>query len=286
LGGYGIYGGSAYTSIEKYDPQTNTFSLVSAELISGETGWVTSWASTSSLIDKMRLSNGDYVFMIWKTVGNVNSYRLTRFNPNTKAINIIPTTPQIPDYDNGTSSEFAFYSSIMVDPFNDYVYLNAINAVSGNHEDRLYSIDVQDGLLYIPAGQQAFTFYLGSGSKVWLNGNIMYTGGTIDGSNFNVSGSVTVLSPENVFKVTEEAKLDDKFYLYPNPAEESFMLTLPFSECRALRIFDINGNLMREMPLNNLSDSIQIEREGLAPGIYFVEVDHRFGTNATKITLK
>ena len=70
-----------------------------------------------------------------------------------------------------------------------------------------------------------------------------------------------------------------EIYLFPNPAESSFMLTnLPVNENIIINVYDTNGQLLREVYPNNQT-SIQIELFDVNAGIYFINIT---GNNLNK----
>jgi len=287
LGGYGIYGSPVFTDVEMYSATTNSFTSVSSQIFPGESDWVVAWSTVYRNIADMKLANGNYVFMTYKTVAGVTSYRIGQFNPTTKTFSFLTTTPQIPDYDGTTTAPWAFWANIMLDPTNNYIYINAYDAVSGNYEDRIYTIDATTGILSIPTGQADFNYMVASGTKVWLNGDIMFTGGTSDGSNFNVVADVKVLNPTNTFGFKEETVLAADLKVYPNPSiTEIFVVSLPNTECHLAQIFDINGRLVKQYSLTIGQDHLDVQRGDLPAGVYVVEVQHRYGSSTARVVLK
>lgn len=288
IGGYTPYGGTGFTDVEMYDHVSGQFSAISSEIFPGETGWMAAWNSMYAPTEYMRLSNGNYVFLVYKTISGVNSYRIGQFNPFTKVFSLIETTPPLPDYDGTFANPYAFWANFTVDPTNDYIFINAYNAVSGNKEERLYTVDPINGILSIPNGEMTYPLFLGSGSKILVNGDIMIMGGTIDGSNFNVSSNVVFISPNNLFGAVEEAPLThDALYVNPNPAAlETFDVWLPNKECYQAQIFDLNGRLIRKISLNKGDDHFEVQRGDLPAGVYSIEVQHRYGSSVTRVVLK
>jgi hypothetical protein len=288
FGGYTPFGGAGFTAVEMYNPSSGQFSAVSSEIFPGETGWTAAWNAMYSNTESMRLSNGNYVFLTYKSLPNSTVYRIGQFNPVTKVFSILETTPSIPDYDATSANPYAFWANFTVDPINDYIYINAYDAVSGNREERLYTVDAANGILSIPTGGTGYITYLGSGTKVLLNGQIMITGGTLDGSNFNVSNNVVFISPNNSFGSEEVIfPTHDALFVYPNPsATETFVVSLPNTECHLAQIFEINGRLVKQYSLTIGQDHLDVQRGDLPAGVYVVEVQHRYGTSVARVVLK
>lgn len=287
VGGYGIYGGNQHTQVDYYDPQNNTITMHSAEIIATEPGFTTMWSTSFGPIEHMRLSNGNYIFMAWKNENGVQKYRMFQFNPSTKAFSVLPLDQELPDYSGNLSGPHAHSSYIVVDPINDYIYINSYNAQSGNIEEHLYTIDAANGILSVPTGETPFGYYLNSGSRVLLGGNIFYTGGTNDGTNFNVTATVQLLSPTNTFRTPEYVKETKGLMLYPNPVNESnFTLLLPNSECYNVRVYDFSGMLMQQYRVDRGQENITLYKGTLKPGTYIIEVEHRYGTQSTKVVIQ
>ena len=285
VGGYTNYGGTAYSSVEKYDPITNSITAFSSEIIPSETGWTTMWSANMPLIEETRLSNGNYVFLVYKTVSSINYYRIAQFNPTTKEFSLLETNPPLPDY-TGAASDYAHSISLMVDPVADYIYLNSVKT-GVLHEERIYTINAVNGILSVPTGDIAFPYYVYTGSKAWVNGNIMYTGGTIDGSNFTVTNGVKILSPTNTFGQVENFLTNSNLKVYPNPAgDNGFTVELPNNYCTAIILYDLAGKAMQIADVHDNETIATIQRGNLLPGVYILEVKHRFGNNRTRIVLQ
>ncbi len=286
LGGYGIYGSPTFTDVEMYLPSTNQFTAVSSQIFSGETDWHVAWSTVYRNIADLKMANGNYVFMTYKTVSGVTSYRIGQFNPTTKVFSFLTTTPPIPDYDGTSAAPYAFWANIMLDPTNNYIYINAYNTYSGNYEDRIYTLDATTGILSIPTGETDYSYMVASGTKAWLNGNIMYTGGTTDGSNFNVTADVKVLSPTNSFGVKEEKVAAVGLLVYPNPVAEKFTIKLPNTGSYEAVLFNEMGHAVQRSTIIMGDEQITIERENLPAGFYVLEVKHEFGISRTRIILQ
>lgn len=288
LGGYGIYGGTPYTSVEEYNASNQTFTQVSAEFFASETGWYTAWSAMYSDIEKMRLSDGKYIFLIYRPLsGGETEYTLATFDPVTKVFAKVNLTPSLPNNDPMATEAWGFWGNIMVDPVTNYVYLNATFNNAGTIEERIYSADVNRGLLNIPTGSTAFGFYVSSGSKAWINGNIMHTGGSIDGSNFNLTNEVTVLSPQNSFRVEEYSDLNAVFFAYPNPVMGSeFYVNLPEWGHGVLEMYNSNGVLVRRMEVPKGATVMTIQRKGLLAGIYHLRIASKHAALNTRVVLQ
>ena len=288
LGGYGVYGGTPYNSVEEYNATNQTFTQVSAELFASETGWYTAWSAMYSDIEKMRLSNGRYIFLIYRALsGGETEYALATFDPVTKTFAKVNLTPSLPIHDPMATEAWGFWGNIMVDPVTNYVYINATYNNSGTIEERIYSVDINRGLLHIPTGSATFGYYASSGSKVWINGNIMHTGGTVDGSNFTVTNEVTVLSPQNSFRTEEFADINAPFFAYPNPVMGTeFYVNLPDFGHAMLEMYNSTGYVVRKIDVPKGTTVITIPRKGLNAGIYYLRLINNTGAMNTRVVLQ
>jgi len=288
LGGHGIYGGTPLNSVEEYNATNQSFTQVSAEIFDGENGWYTAWSAMYSDIEKMRLSDGRYIFLVYRALsGGETEYALATFNPVTKVFAKVLTSPTLPIYNPNASESWAFWGNIMVDPISNYVYLNATSNQGIGYGEQLYSVDVNRGLLYIPTGTAGVSHYICSGSKAWINGNIMYTGGTVDGSNFTVTNEVTVLSPQNSFRTEEFADINAPFFAYPNPVlGTEFYVNLPDFGHAVLEMYNSTGYLVRKIAVPKGITVVTIQRKGLYAGMYYLRLINNTGAMNTRVVLQ
>lgn len=287
FGGIDMYGNGSIFSIEEYDVTTNSFSLVDTTLVPNESGWKTAWYPNMGPMHDNRLSNGKYVFMIYRTVGSTNQYRLMTFDPSTKNFTVLTTNPQIPDYTASQSGKWAYPLNISVDENQDYVYVDAVDLQSGNHEHKLMTVDVNTGELAIPMTFSTYGHLLYTATKfVVPGGDISYTGGTIDGSNFNVSDDYTLISPTPAFGITEVKENGGWFYAYPNPTNgNTFKLAIPDVKTTGIEIYDLTGQLIKTLNVTSQQRELIVERKNMKPGIYLVILSYEGGRSATRLVL-
>jgi hypothetical protein len=287
FGGFDLYGNGPLFTIEEYNVNTNTFSLVDTTLIPNETGWRAAWYPNMGVMHDNRLSDGRYVFMIYKTVGSTNQYRLMTFNPSTKTFAVLATNPQIPDYTANQAGKWAYAWNISVDEYLDYIYIDAVDLQSGNNEHKLFAIDASTGDLAIPMTYATYGHLIYTASKfVVPGGEIAYLGGSIDGGNFNVSDDYTLIEPEPSFGITEVGRDGGWFYAYPNPANNNaFKLVIPDVESPEIEIYDLTGKLILTLPTSEEQREIVVERGEMKPGIYLVILSYKGGRSATRLIL-
>lgn len=273
LGGYGIYGSPNYSDIVYFDPINSQFSTLSTELIAGETGWITSWYSNHAQIAEMKMSNGNYIFMIYKVVSaSEYQYAFAEFNPATKEVTKITSTPEIPFYSGTSPNEWAYGLNLMKDPLTDFVYFVAAASSTSPVLTRLYSFDPQSGTLEIPIGEMGLDYYLYSSSKSWVNGDILCTGGTIDGSNSNITNEAKIIRPQSSLNVSD---LDDSrlITVYPNPVSTNyFQISASNLAISTIEILDIRGTVLQTIRVDENDDTYLIERGSLKHGVYFLRM--------------
>jgi hypothetical protein len=280
ISGFGNYGSPNFYDVTLYNKETLEFSTISNEIISGETGWVASWSSNYQQISESRLANGNYVFMIYKPVsGTEYYYGFAQFNPATKEISRIVTNPEVPIYTSVGPYAWAFGINTMKDPATDYMFINAIKFGGPQFPSRLYSFNPATGDLSIPEGEISFDYQIYSSSKAWVNGNILCTGGTIDGSNFNITNAVKLIKPENSLGMNETLNNFSTGIIFPNPANAGFSIQSRETYSFA-KIMDLSGRLMQQ---NNLNDANNyINTTSMNNGLYLINLVKKDGTTEVK----
>lgn len=100
IGGFSPFAGPVPEAVELYDPTTNTFSILSGTLLGNESGWITAlspglgWGNEP--VNAQQMADGSYLFLANKNTGIYTDYIAFSFNPATKAITKITTTPSFP----------------------------------------------------------------------------------------------------------------------------------------------------------------------------------------------
>ena len=177
LGGMGIYGTPYIEMVELFDPSTNTFSVLQENLFVGETGWNILGFSKRP-IEAQKLYDGRYILLAWRSAESVSEYTLFTFDPQTKEITKLISTPALP-----TSDSAKYYDAPMVDPTGSKVYLLAlINPPSDPYQYKLFAINTTTGELTIPDEScplPAADWYLSyAAATVLPEGRLFFTGGT------------------------------------------------------------------------------------------------------------
>jgi hypothetical protein len=273
IGGYGNFGSPNYSDVVNFNPTSNEFTTLSTELISGETGWITSWYSNSPALADMRMNNGNYIFMVYKLTGtNEYQYGFAQFNPETKEITRINSSPEMPMYNGTSPNEWAFGLNIMKDPETDYIYIMAVGSASSPFLTRLYSFDPTNGNLEIPSGEASFDYYLYSSSKSWVNGDILCSGGSINGSNFDITSEAKLLRIQNSLK-TKNLFGSNSIKVFPNPISGgTFYVDSQNKNINSIEIVDLRGEVVRTIRVNKNNQIQTIEMGDVSKGVYFIRM--------------
>lgn len=100
IGGFSPFSGPVPEKVELYDPATNTFSILRETLFENESGWITAlspglgWGNEP--VHAQQTANGNYLFLANKNTGIYTDYAVFSFNPGTKAISRVTTSPGFP----------------------------------------------------------------------------------------------------------------------------------------------------------------------------------------------
>ncbi len=140
---------------------------------------------------------------------------------------------------------------------NVYVFAD-INGMIG-------TIDENDA--YIDQGNFGGSIWAGFGEDV---NNTLYVA-NFDGNIYKIVGGI--LS-------TEENKFQNSISLFPNPATNSFSISIKNDTIASVKILDSKGRLIIESPVNKSNK--MITTEGLSKGVYLVSVTNTNGVSAVK----
>jgi Secretion system C-terminal sorting domain/Kelch motif len=113
-------------------------------------------------------------------------------------------------------------------------------------------------------------------------GNKIVVGGGWYPEQSRTTGSIEVLTDPTIVVKTNEAKADEAFEVFPNPANGS--LSIRFDEdplaknIDNIAVFDLNGRLVRHYPVPNTV----LDIGGFARGIYLLKVSTKAGSLYTR----
>ena len=287
-----VFGGIEFSSyyepvyqVEEYHTSTNSFSTVSSQLIPNDPGWEVFWSSNAGMMQKNRLSDGRYVFLIHRNNGDTVSYKLLSFDPASKIFALLNTTPSLPDYNYSSGDNWRLAFDIVVDENEDYIY---IDAFKGTYEHKLLIVDASTGELAIPINFNTYYHDISSASKFIVpSGEIAYTGGANDSLPNSPSDDYTLIEPLPIFGITELPENAGWFYAYPNPVEgNNIYIEIPEMEIDDLFLADIAGRIVKRIDTQGHCGDLILARGNLDSGIYFVVLLYNGRRSVARLILK
>ncbi|MBF0099856.1 MAG: hypothetical protein HQK77_03020 [Desulfobacterales bacterium] len=197
FGGVFYYGGTAYESVEVYDPNTNTFTDIQDTLFQGESGWLVD--GSFSYQQMQQLSDGKYVFMAHRTPDQGVEYTLFTFDPVQTVFKKIPLQSSFPE-------DLTLYPPVVSKKTNQVYLLGVVNNTNPV-QIRLCTVDTSTGKLSL---SETYTLssnhYLSSISQIILqDGRILVSGGhsqTGYDTNFSPVKSTFLITPETTTTTT------------------------------------------------------------------------------------
>jgi hypothetical protein len=94
----------------------------------------------------------------------------------------------------------------------------------------------------------------------------------------------------NDFTTIEDEVTEDKFSIFPNPANEAIniAISLTNSENTVINVLDISGKIVKTMNLGNVQGekNLTISLDNMTTGVYFVEMTNEAGTQVKKFVKK
>lgn len=91
------------------------------------------------------------------------------------------------------------------------------------------------------------------------------------------------LGPCNLVGISEKDPIAAGVDLYPNPANDVVTISSSNAMITRYEVLDINGRLLRTSTVNR--DRIEMQRDGLASGVYFVKLHFKEGTVTRKLVM-
>jgi hypothetical protein len=174
VGGTDITGSANIPSIEIYDPTSNTFTILAASAIAGETDWVYGAREYGEDIGRCKTSDGRYVFMMSRTVNGNAEYALAFFDPASKQFSKLALTPVF-------WNNLAVWPPVVDATNNRVLMLAGANQNGGaNATFRVYQADLATGqALALSDALTISDYWPGSvGMTLLPDGRLFVTGGT------------------------------------------------------------------------------------------------------------
>lgn len=240
--GWGTYGSPVYTSYEYYDPMTNEFTLVSEELIAGETGWKISTPWTRPITD-CKLVNGHFIFLGYRQGMEALEYALIDFDPDSHTFSLVELNQAL----SGETIDGGI-SDIVIDEQNNMIYAIGFDAAMDPQAVAIVTIDLETGDVFVPtttfqlpAAEYFYASYtwLPAQEKIVVQGinetNSSYFTGT--NKTYLITPTTDVLVPE----LYNQNQIE--MVAYPNPVAD--MMTIEIKSVKPaklnVKLIDMQG---------------------------------------------
>ena len=291
IGGNDTYGGTTFESVEKYDPGTNSFSLVQSKLFLADTLWYPIYAMCD-LPQMFQMSDKKYIMLATKYDGMTSNYRLFTVDYYTGAIEAFTTDPVLPYYD-GVSGDSTSYLSPILDNGNNKLYLVSVKGGNGGGMVKISSVDLTTHKLNVSTGLIQIPYYFWDAPKFLLKDKrIMVLGGNIS-NNFDPVNSTFFLTI-NPVGVKDEENVPLSFSLkqnYPNPFNPSTIIrySVPKDGMVSLDVYNILGEKVAGLFNGNIkagNHETEFDASRLASGIYICRLQSGGYTSSIKMILQ
>jgi len=177
------YGGTPYDSVELYDPDAKTFTILSDTML-GESGWLPIINHLNRPMSLQKMNDGKYLLWAYKD----NNVSLITFDPESKTFSKLTTSPSIPFF----SEEYPM--DVLVDNKNNRAYILALKRGTTTDVLTVYVVDLIHNTLTkaLPSYTLPDNYHLNNSANIVLeDGRILITGG------FSETGYNTNFSPVN-----------------------------------------------------------------------------------------
>jgi hypothetical protein len=288
FGGTEPYGSSpSPEAVEQFNAATNSYTQVRASLFADVAGYVP--RNTFYLTDPnmIRLSDGRYVYLASKDTAGITKFRLFTVNPATAAIEVLSTSPALPDCNPAAGDSISFNRPI-VDASTGMIYMLS-GKTSSVRKYVVCSVNAATGKLTIGTTENAPNYYYDQGSMTMLqSGKIFVTGGHVS-SNFDAVDS-TVFINVGTTDIKDSYTRVNSFGLaqnYPNPFNPSTTIKFRLTQSGEvnLTVYDIMGGEIATL-VNDFKPAgeheVKFNASQLASGVYL----YRLRMNNQVITKK
>lgn len=274
-GGWPTYGGTTYTSVEYYNPSSQSFSLVSNQLIPADSGWMLNPIYTRAMKDN-QMSNGKYLLLAYRQLTSLE-YALIEFDPVTKTFAKINTQAALLDsYTDGG------FIDLVLNKAQNTVYLMGVKANADPQQLCLVTVNLGTGQVYHPGStftMPADEYFYPAMTFIPSNGKILVQG--INASNasyFYGTNKTYILTPQTV-GIQDGDILGNSLKVYPNPAAGSFQVELKLATPSdiSLRIIDKMGRVVGSKSERANQEGVfmtEMDISTIPTGVYSVEVQH------------
>jgi len=217
-GGWPTYGGATYTNVEYYETSSGSFTTLSSQLITTDSGWVLSPVYTRPITD-CRMSNGNYLMLASRYNPSLE-YSFIIFNPTTKSFSKLNTNLPLAD----SLTDGGIFDFVLNKTNNMAYFLGADSGIVPL-KLALVSVDLGSGHVYhprnsfsLPNDEYLFPtmIYMPYNDKILVQGvsttNLSYFFGT---------DKTYLLTPQFSVEIKNLTETKSRISLYPNPASDN-----------------------------------------------------------------
>lgn len=221
-GGWTSYGETMVTAVEYYDPGSNSFSLLSSELIPEDAGWIT--YSNFKVIANQRLDNDNYIMMAYRYNPDLE-YALITFDPDLKTFSKVVTLNTTED----ALTDGGIYDFV-IDKDANYAYLLATDALLDPIHIGLIAVNLDNGEKFYPPDSYILPiseYLYPTLAFMPENGKILLMGvSSSNGSYFYGTDKTYLMTPTITVGIENIAVNEQEIICYPNPAMNNFTVSI------------------------------------------------------------
>lgn len=295
MGGSGSTGGDL-ESIEIYDYNTNSFSLLRNKLLEGDSGWIyNTYLASGTYLPEDHTMNGKFYLSGYKNLSpSGTQYMIFSFDPDSLIVKPIITNTSFLTFNQtgGDSINFGLSTNFFINQNLERIYFWANNVnmnATNSYAMALYTYDINYKYVHIPTGYEIFNYYPISGGGCTLpNGKLLTAGGSFT-SNFDAHPYCFIANPDNITGITEKNLTKDDLNIFPNPVQNTLNVFYNGKSIgkHTINIIDINGRCVQshQINLNTGINTITMDTSTLPKGVYILQINNKI-TNSLKIFIK
>jgi hypothetical protein len=285
-GGFPIYGGAGFTQVERYDFETNQFSLVSEQLLGDEIGWIPMTPQVRPTSEYLHL--GKYAFLAYRPVieGTGTEFAVFQFDPQTATFERMTTDlPLVNEFTDGG------YFDYTINHVQGYMYALGVKLNSNPQQIALTTIDLNTGQVYQP--NESYTlpesqFLMPSITYIPSVQKMLLLGVSASGTDyFNATNLTYILTPSIVAGIEDQA-YGSGFLIYPQPARDQVTISglASVAGIREITLYDATGRAVQTIPaISRGTDSVMLDISSLTDGIYTYRIAQNGAHHSGKIVV-
>jgi len=291
LGGNDPYGGSTYSQIDIFNPDTKNFTLYSNNLIPNDTLWFPIY-EMSDFPQKFKMQDGRYIMLAGKNVAGTETYKLITVDPAAKMIDTFATSQPLPFYD-GVSGDSTMFLSPILDKANNMLYMVSIKGGNGGGMIKISTLDLTTHDLNISSGLIQIAYYFWDTPRMILKDKRIFIAGGNISNNFDPVNA-TFLLTMNPVGVKDQENMPIGFSLkqnYPNPFNPSTIIgySVPKDGFVAMDVYNILGEKVSGLVNKDMkAGKYEVEFNGskLPSGIYICRMQSGGNNSSIKMILQ